>query len=122
LQSGNTVLTICSSQIGMSSANYFQQMDVKVDARDWASSGTVTDSIEGITLSPLGERYLGLVNDIPSNGTEVLTVLDFGASGTNPSETGVLLILDAARAGNIRGGAPAANEAIVLPVVPPTGM
>jgi hypothetical protein len=45
-----------------------------------------------------------------------MTVLDLGAEGSNPSETGVLLLLDAPREGGSRGGAPANNEAIGLPV------
>jgi hypothetical protein len=72
-----------------------------------------------ITVIPGGERYLGLVNDIPFGATETLTVLDFGPEGTNPTETGVLLLLDAARGGGIRGGAPADNEAIAITVETP---
>ena len=68
------------------------------------------------TVSPLGERYLGLgATDIPSGDTQTLTVLDFGPVDTNPTETGLLLVLDASR-GSIRGGAPSNNETILLTV------
>jgi hypothetical protein len=116
--SGNTVLTFCAEQIGMNAANFGQLMDISVLAIDFYYSGLVTDLIAGITIAPLGERYLGSVEDIPPGQTGTLTVLDFGPEGTNPSETGLLLLLDASREEGIRGGAPANNEAITITVNP----
>ncbi|MDP8958472.1 MAG: S8 family serine peptidase [Actinomycetota bacterium] len=123
--SGNTVLLFCGEQIGMSARNFFQQMDVRVLAVDIYFTGNITDSISGITIAPLGERYFAIFGDdgfgsgdIPPNSEQTLTVLDFGPERTNPSETGLLLLLDASRPGNIRGGAPPDNEAIDINVVP----
>jgi hypothetical protein len=46
-----------------------------------------------------------------------MTVHDFGPAGTNPSETGLMLVLDGSR-GATRGGAPAANEVKLITVKP----
>jgi subtilisin family serine protease len=115
--SGNTALYFCGEQIGMNAANFFQPMDMMVLASDWYFGSGVTDYLDGITIAPLGERYLGLMsNDVAPGATETLAVLDFGA-GNDTTETGVLLFLDAAR-GDIRGGAPAWKEAIGIKVIP----
>jgi hypothetical protein len=115
--SGNTALYFCGEQIGMNAANFFQPIDMQVLAVDTYFTGNVTDYLDGITIAPLGERYLGLMsNDVAPGATETLAVLDFGA-GNDTTETGVLLFLDAAR-GDIRGGAPAWKEAIGIKVIP----
>jgi hypothetical protein len=114
--SGNTALYFCGEQIGMNATNFFQPIDMLVLAIDNYFTGNVTDYLDGITIAPLGERYLGLVSDIAPGGTETLAVLDFG-SGNDTTETGVLLFLDGAR-GAIRGGAPPAKEAIYIKVIP----
>ena len=108
-QSGNTVLLICGEQIGMDATNFLQPIDVTALAVDNAFTGEVTDVIEGITLSPLGEQYLGVFAAGGAGATRLLPgardqleVLDFGAT-TNNSETGLLLLN--------RGGAPQRNEA-----------
>jgi minor extracellular serine protease Vpr len=111
--SGNTVLTICAEQIGMNATNLGQEIDMLALAVDIYFTGNVTDYLTDITVIPGGERYLGLVDDIAFGATETLTVLDFGADGTNPTETGVLLLLDGA------GGAPADNEALAITAVYP---
>jgi hypothetical protein len=113
--SGNTVLYICGEQIGMNATNFFQPMDMQVLAVDIYFTGNVTDYLTGITIAPLGERYLGLVNDLAPYGTETLAVLDFSA-GNDTTEKGVLLFTDGARNG-IRSGAPVGKEAIAIKVV-----
>ena len=116
--SGNTVLMFCGEQIGMNQTNLGQPMGVQALAVDIYFTGNVTDALTGLTVIPGGERYLGLVNDIPYGDTQTMTVLDFGSEGTNPTETGVLLIQDASR-GGVRGGAPADNEATAITVEQP---
>jgi subtilisin family serine protease len=121
--SGNTVLYFCGDQIGMNASNFFQPIDLQAVAFDAYFTGNPTDSLAGLTVSPLGERYLGHIDDfglgdILYNATKTLTVIDFGPEGTNPTETGLLLLLDGARAGGIRGGAPSKNEAIAITAVP----
>ncbi len=113
--SGNTVLTICGEQIGMNAANFFDPMDVTAQTTDFLFGGA-GDILSGITISPLGEQYLGVFEsggigftEIPSHGLDRLHVLDFGPS-TNNTETGLLLLY--------RDGTPAHNEANIVLVNP----
>jgi subtilisin family serine protease len=115
MNSGNTVLYLCGEQIGMNAAN-FHAMDVIVFGLDLYYSGNVTDYIDGLTVTPFGDRFVGVVNDIAPGATETLTVYDTGATGNN-TEMGVLLFLDGDR-GAVRGGAPAGNEALTIKVNP----
>lgn len=121
--SGNTVLYICGEQIGMNAANFFDPMDISVLAVDLYFTGNVTDFIEGITISPLGEQYLGnfkvpgsasygdFFTDtntwVPSGQTVKMKLLDFGPV-TNNTETGLLLLY--------RNGAPEGQEAAIVEV------
>ena len=73
-------------------------------------------------MAPLGERYLGLFDttlgsvsgDIASNHSATVTVVDFGAVDTNPSETGLLLVNNAFRSPDYHGGAPAGKDATTV--------
>jgi subtilisin family serine protease len=113
--SGNTVLTICGEQIGQNAANFFQPMTADVLAVDIYFQGAVTDAITGLQISPLGERYVGVIDTIPANGSGDLTVYDFGRAGTNPSESGLLLVTTASD-GTAWSGA--RSEAIPIRVFP----
>ena len=118
----NTLLTICGEQIGMNAADFGHMMGMQVGAFDNYFTGNLTDSIEGITVAPLGERYLGLFDttlgsvsgDIASNHSATVTVVDFGAVDTNPSETGLLLVNNAFRSPDYHGGAPAGKDATTV--------
>jgi subtilisin family serine protease len=121
----NTLLAVCGEQIGMNATNFYDPMDMAVGAYDNYFTTNLTDTIEGITVSPLGERYLGIFDeagsvqgDVPANGSAAVTVVDFGTVDTNPSETGLLLINNAFRPGDYHGGAPVGREATRVPVTP----
>ncbi|MFN8439274.1 MAG: S8 family serine peptidase [Caldilineaceae bacterium] len=117
--SSNLVLYICGEQIDMNASNFFQPMNVNVYAFDNFSTGDVTDAIEGMTISPLGERYRGMfrvyANDfntstnswIPSGQVVEMKVQDFGPI-TNNTETGLLLLY--------RNGAPEGQEAAIVEI------
>ena len=116
-------MLLCGEQIGMNATNFGQMMNVSVYAFDWYNSGDLTDAIEGLTFAPLGERYVSVFGgDVfstdlaPYTGTP-LTVLDFGAAGTNPGELGVLLINTAAR-GAVKSGAAIKYESTPLFIKP----
>ncbi len=120
----NTVLLLCGEQIGRTAADFGVPMDLDVYAFDNYFSGTVTDSVTGIRVAPLGERYFGIVGasgfgsgDVAPFASETLTVLDFGPTGTNPTERGLLLLQNAARSDH-RGGAPLGRDAIRVLVAP----
>ncbi len=98
MKSGNTVMLICGEQIGMNADNFFDPMDINVYAFDNYFQGIFTDGFEGITISPLGEQYLGLFENggvgstaLPSKTSDKLRLLDYGQT-TNNTESGLLLL------------------------------
>jgi subtilisin family serine protease len=123
----NLILTFCGDQIGMGIADLGHPLAMTVTAYDWYYRDYAeTDVIEGIEVAPYRERFAGMVNtsngDIPGKSTATLTVADFGAADSNPSETGLLLILNAGRTSSkgvdYHGGAPAGREALPVTVLP----
>ena len=94
------MLTICAEQIGLTGEDFFTPLTADLLAVDTYFAGRVTDQILGMEFSPLGERFFPLIDgspgagSVPATGSAELTALDFGVSGTNPSETGMLLFTD----------------------------
>ncbi|HEX5013404.1 MAG TPA: S8 family serine peptidase [Candidatus Limnocylindrales bacterium] len=124
--SANTVLTVCGEDIGLNDEEALgKPIDVLVLAADWYNSGAVTDVVE-TTIVPGGDRYnasfdLGNFGTfINGGGAKAVTVSDAGADGTNPTETGLLLLTDESLFGALgaseSGGATQATEAIAVEV------
>ncbi len=110
---GNTALYVCAEQLGMSGADILtRNVDMAVEAYDFYFGGP-GDVIDGLTVTPLGERYLGLPSDIPGNNSGTLDVYDFGTFPGNTEEVGVLLFTSGARTGNT-GGATKTTEALLF--------
>lgn len=118
MNGSNTGLTFCGEQVGLVLADVGDSIDATVFAVDFYQSGTVRDEIDDLTLVVGGERFFGTVADIAPLATGTLTVTDAGATGANPSESGVLLVLDANRSG-FRGGSPAGNDSLLITVSNP---
>lgn len=123
--SANYQLTFCGEQIGMNASNFYQMMDSSVYAFDDYFTGNLTDAIEGMTFAPMGERYGGIITEygageIPGGlwSHDTLTVIDWGAAGTNPGELGLLLSTTGVR-GGVTSGAPGVREALKITVVEP---
>jgi hypothetical protein len=110
---GNTVLLICGEQIGLNAGNFFQNVDARVVAQDWYYGGP-GDEIDGLTIAPLGEQYLGLPDDIPGKSEGAMTVLDFGPLPGNTPELGVMLIGNGDRGAGARGGSTQETEALLF--------
>ena len=77
---------------------FFDPMDVAAYIADVFFQGAYTDAIEDITISPLGERYLGVfanggvgATTLPAGSSDELRVLDYGQT-TNTTEMGVMLL------------------------------
>ena len=96
--SGNTVLTFCAEQIGMSGDDLLTtSMNVDVYAFDWYYRAGAIDAIEGMNVVPLGERYFTVFANgdagyttLPPRSPRVgFTIMDFGDQ-MNETETGVL--------------------------------
>jgi subtilisin family serine protease len=111
-----TVLLVCAEQIGMTIDDIGAPISGVLLAVDIYFTGNVTDVVEGLEFAPLGERFLAVVGgsvvvgSIPSGATEQLEVIDFGPDGTNPSETGVMLLYNANNFGGAYSGAPEDND------------
>ena len=78
---GNTVLLICGEQIGMNAANLLAtNVNMAVEAQDFYYGGP-GDLIEGLTVTPLGERFYGEASDVAGNAndTDGLKVFDYSA-------------------------------------------
>jgi hypothetical protein len=72
------------------------------------------DLIDGLTVTPLGEQYVGLPDDIPGKSEGTMTVWDFGPFPGNTPELGVLMFGNGDRGGGARGGSTQATEALLF--------
>ena len=113
---GNTVLYICGEQIGMNAANLLAtQVNMAVLAQDFYFGGP-SDLVEGLTVTPLGERFYGEPVDVAGNTNNAagLSVYDFGAFPGNSPELGLMLITNGDRSTGNRGGATEKTEALLF--------
>jgi minor extracellular serine protease Vpr len=113
---GNTVLLICGEQIGMNAANLLAtNVNMAVLAQDFYFGGP-SDLVEGLTVTPLGERFYGEPSDVPGNTSNPagLAVYDFGAFPGNSPELGLMLITNGDRGAGNRGGATKDTEALLF--------
>lgn len=112
--SANTVLTICGEQIGMNADDFgVTSMDASVYAVDWTFTGFTSDSMHGMNIVPLGERFLTLFSgvddvyiELDAESEEVAYTLEDFEDQLNETEKGVLWLYGP--------GAPADNEAKVI--------
>jgi subtilisin family serine protease len=112
----NTVLYICGEQIGMNAADLLvNTVDMDVIAQDFYYGGP-GDIVEGLTVTPLGERFYGLPNDVPGKTSDAngLSVYDFGPFPGNTPELGLLLFTNGDRGAGNRGGATDGTEALLF--------
>jgi minor extracellular serine protease Vpr len=111
---GNTVFYICGEQVGLTGTDMLAtNVDMSVFAQDFYYGGP-GDLVDGLTVTPLGERYVGFPEDIPAKSTGTLTVVDFGAFPGNTPELGVMLFTNGDRGAGARGGATQATEALLF--------
>jgi hypothetical protein len=113
---GNTVLYICGEQIGMNAANLLvTNVNMAVLAQDFYFGGP-SDLVEGLTVTPLGERFFGVPNDVAGLTSDPagLAVYDFGAFPGNSPELGLMLITNGDRGTGNRGGATKDTEALLF--------
>jgi minor extracellular serine protease Vpr len=116
MNTGNTVLLICGEQIGLNAANFLNtQVNMDVIAQDFYYGGP-GDIVEGLTVTPLGERFYGEPNDVAGNSYDPagLEVYDFGLFPGNTPELGLLLFTNGDRGAGNRGGATQATEALLF--------
>jgi subtilisin family serine protease len=109
----NTIMYICGEQVGLTGTDMLAtNVDATVVAWDWYFSGTATDVIDGLTITPLGEQYYGMPEDIAGKSDGTMTVVDYGPFPGNSPELGLMLVTNGDRGGGARGGATADTEAL----------
>ncbi len=114
MNTGNTVLLICGEQIGLTGTDMLNtNVDMLVYTQDWYYGGP-GDLVDGLTVTPLGERYFGIPEDIAGKSEGALTVVDFGLFPGNTPELGLMLVTNGDRGGGARGGATQDTEAILF--------
>jgi hypothetical protein len=74
------------------------------------------DIVTGLTVTPLGERFFGVANDVAGNTNDPagLAVYDFGQFPGNTPELGLMLFTNGDRGAGNRGGATQATEALLF--------
>jgi minor extracellular serine protease Vpr len=112
---GNTSLIICGEQIGMNAANLLTtSVDMDVVAQDFYFGGP-GDSVEGLTVTPLGERFYGVPDgDIPGGSTGSIDIYDFGPFPGNSPELGVMVFTNGDRGAGNRGGATDDTDTLII--------
>jgi hypothetical protein len=116
MNTGNTVLIICGEQIGFNAENMLNtSVNMDVIAQDFYYGGP-GDIVEGLTVTPLGERYYGVPNDVAGNfyNPDGLAVYDFDLFPGNTPELGLLLFTNGDRGVGNRGGATQDTEALLF--------
>jgi hypothetical protein len=110
----NQVLFFCAEQIGMTGEDLLRtNVDVRVFAQDHIFGGA-GDSIDGLTVTPGGERYFVETADIGPNQNGSIKVTDRGSFDGNSDELGVMLITNGDRGSGKRGGATQVTELKLL--------
>jgi hypothetical protein len=113
---GNTVLIICGEQVGLTGTDILAtNVNLSVETIDFYYGGP-GDSVSGITVTPLGEQYFGVPEDIPAQSNGSLDVIDFGTFPGNTPEHGVMLFTNGDRGAGARGGATPDTEALIFSV------
>lgn len=114
MNTGNTVLLVCGEQIGLTGTDMLStNVNMYVIAQDFYYGGP-GDLVDGLTVTPLGEQYFGIPEDITGNSSGSMTVVDFGLFPGNTPELGVMLVTNGDRGAGARGGATQASEALLF--------
>ena len=98
----NYIMTVCGEQLGFADTSAAGlPMPAAIAGVDGYYTGTITDALVGLTISPFGNRYesrfvaadgsFSRDTIIGANSSENLTVFDFGAESAG-SDIGVILV------------------------------
>jgi subtilisin family serine protease len=112
---GNTILRVCGEQVGLSSAAILSRnVDIVAGTFDFFFGGPSDVLPDVYTITPYGEQFVGVADDIAGNSTGTLTAYDFGAFPGNTPELGLMLITNGDRGAASRGGATKDTEALLF--------
>ena len=112
---GNTALLVCGEQVGLTGTDMLTtNVDASFVTQDFYFGGP-GDMIDGLTITPLGERFVGLPSDIAGFGSATMDVVSFGQFPGNTPELGVMLFTNGDRGAGAHGGAVESSELLVVP-------
>lgn len=112
MNSGNAQLLVCGEQVGLGADDVgATAVDARFEAIDFYFGGP-GDLIDGITITPGGEQYVGFSEDIPGRSQGILQITDNGKLESNTQELGVMVLTDGLRA--LPGAASRRTEALLL--------
>ena len=112
---GNTVLRVCGNQVGLTAAAVLsRKVDIAVGAFDFFFGGPGDVLPDILTITPFGEQFVGVADDMPGNTSGTLTAFDFGAFPGNTPELGLMVITNGDRGSASRGGATQATESLLF--------
>jgi subtilisin family serine protease len=118
MNTGNTVFYICGEQVGLTGTDMLAtNVDMDIVAQDFYYGGP-GDEIDGLTVTPLGERFFGTPADLAGNekNPNGLPIYDFGPFPGNTEELGLMLVTNGDRGSGARGGATKDTEALLFTV------
>jgi hypothetical protein len=116
MNTGNTVLYVCAEQLGLDETDLLStNVGMKVYTQDIMYGGD-GDEVEGLTVTPGGERYVATTEDLGPGQAGIVTVSDVGAFAGNSDELGVMLMTNGDRGAGKRGGATQESELLLLRV------
>jgi hypothetical protein len=116
---GNTVLYICGEQVGLTGTDLLStNVDMDVVAQDFYFGGP-DDTVEGLTVTPLGERFVGQPSgDLTGGASGQIDISDFGPFPGNTPELGVMLVTNGDRGAGNRGGSTDDTDTLIFRVAP----
>jgi subtilisin family serine protease len=112
---GNTVLRVCGEQVGLAGADILSRnVDAVAGTFDFFFGGPSDVLPDVYTITPYGEQFVGVADDMPGNTAGTLTAYDFGAFPGNTPELGLMVITNGDRGSSSRGGATQETEALLF--------
>lgn len=113
----SAVLNVCAEQLGLSQMDLLStSVDVVVATYSTVYFEDPGDSVDRITVTPGGERYVASTQDLGPNQSGSVTVSDTGPLEGNSDELGVMIFANGDRGPGERGGATQESELILLRV------
>lgn len=108
--------TVSGEQVGLMRTDMLAKgVDIPVYVQDWYY-GSPGDFVDGFTVTPPGEQYFGIPNDVPGNTSDPagLSVFVFGPLPGNSPELGLILVTNGEYGSGAHGGATQETEAVLF--------
>ena len=106
---------MCGEQVGLGAADILSRNVNAVAGTFDFFFGGPSDALPDVyTITPFGEQFVGVADDMPGNTSGALTAFDFGAFPGNTPELGLMVITNGDRGPASRGGATKETESLLF--------